>query len=227
LVLLFPVVRGLLYWLRYPSLSFSHTGNADMTTFDFTSTLGSSPDAVLVVVLGFLTRVVGPATVLLPLLANGWLWRRVGRGVLRRPGQGASGRRWLLDYVRWVFVATMASFALSPITIMAWQGFVVLHAAVLPVVLYLMLLDRTRLGRLARLVPRLYATLSIVLLVAMAFGAPHYRAGGRHAHAIALRADHPMLHDLGIDRVGSVTVDPVNGWWPDALPVPAPTPPRR
>jgi len=228
LVLLFPLVRGVLYWLRYPSLSFSGTGNADMTTLDFASTLGSSTDAALVVVLGFLTQIVGPATLLLPLLANGWLWRRVRRGVLRRLPEDASDRCWLLGYVRWVFVAMVVSAGLSPTTIMAWQGFSVLHAAVLAVVLYLMVLGHTRLGRAARLVPSLYAWLAILLLVAMAFGAPHYRVGGRHAHAIALRADHPMLPDLGIDRVGSVTIDSVNGWWPDALPRPAaPAPDRR
>jgi hypothetical protein len=222
----FPVLRGAYYWLRYASLHLPRHGNADATTFDFSATLGDGADGALVPVLGVVTRVIAPLTVIVPILATVWLWRH---GTLRRAASGSpwSDRRWLRGYLQTGMVAALISFALSPTTIMSWQGFVVLPAAVLPVVLYLEVLRRAGRATWVRRVTTGYLAVSLVLLLAMAVGAPHFRPGGRHAHAIALRADHPMLHDLGIDRIGSVTIDPVNGWWPDALPVPAPTQDRR
>jgi hypothetical protein len=64
-----------------------------------------------------------------------------------------------------------------------------------------------------------WAVLAVLLVVAITFGAPMYRQGGRRAVALELRYDHPMLHELGLVRHGSVTVDSrsPDAWWPIGL----------
>ena len=76
-----------------------------------------------------------------------------------------------------------------------------------------------RLGRPRWVRPliRVWAAVTVLLVVAMAFGAPLYRRGGRAAHALAVHADHPMYHDLGILAHTGVTVDPASGWMPDVF----------
>ena len=47
---------------------------------------------------------------------------------------------------------------------------------------------------------------------------PMYRRGGWKALTASMGHDHPMLHDLKIDRTATVTIDPSVTWWPDVLP---------
>jgi hypothetical protein len=64
-----------------------------------------------------------------------------------------------------------------------------------------------------------WAAATVLLLVALALGAPHYRCGGpaRMGLGLTLRADHPMLHDLGLAASCPLPIAP-DGWWPDVLP---------
>lgn len=223
LLLVFPLLRGIAYLVRYPSLSFSDR----MTAFDFTSTLGGGADAVLASPLWAVAFGIGLISLAVPLMAHRWLWPRVAREWRTRRLPAASGRAWLIRYGGAALVGALAAFALSPTTVMVWQGFIVLHVAVLVVVLHAALCLRARRRVLARLVVAVWLVISIVLAAAMAVAAPMYRRGGRAARAIALRADHPMLEGLGITPRCTVPIDPVSGWWPDALPPPVAAPPDR
>jgi hypothetical protein len=223
LVTVLPVVRGIAYLLRYASLSFSDR----MTAFDFTSTLGVGLDAMVAPTLRTVAWGLGVASLAVPIVSHRWLWPRLGRRWRGRRRRPLVRRSWLMGYAGAVILAALASFALSPTTVMAWQAFAAFHAAVLPVVLCAALWLRSRRGALARTIVGAWLVIAVVVAAAMAFGAPLYRRGGRAPHSIALRADHPMLEELGIAARCTVPIDPVNGWWPDALPVPAPTPPRR
>jgi len=224
LVKLFPLVRGIGYLLRYPSLSFSDR----MTAFDFTSTVGATADAVLAPTVRVAAFSLGVISLAVPILAHRRLWPRLARQWRHRRLPPRSGRAWLSRYCGAVLVAALAAFALSPTTVMAWQGFIILHVAVLVVVLYAAPWFRSRWRQFARRAAGAWLVISVVLAAAMAVGAPMYRRGGRAPRAIALRADHPLLHELGIAERCTVPIDPVNGWWPDALPPPvAPAPDRR
>ena len=100
---------------------------------------------------------------------------------------------------------------------MQWQGFSVLHAAVLPLVLWAALLLRTRRKILVRRLARVHVGVAVVLLLAMAFGSPMYRRGGREGVGIALRGDRPMVHELGILGRTAVTVGGKGTWTPDVF----------
>jgi hypothetical protein len=225
------LLKGVLYWLRYASLHLSNK----IAVFDFSSLVGPALDRTLVAAAAALRHAAGVASGAVPVLANLWLWRRGPRGLLRRPRAqeparpaagdraGAAGERrgarlWLKRYVAWCFVAALAVFALSPTTLQMWQGLVLLHAAVLPVVLWWELLARSRRRRDAWRGLTAWTALEVGLLLALAFGSPYYRPGGRAGVHLALRADSPMLHEL---RIVPRTPNPLGrrgGWWPDVLP---------
>jgi hypothetical protein len=216
LVLLFPLLRGVFYWLRYPSLLLTER----MVQPDFTASLGPLADRALAAPLSLLITVGGGLTVLGPLLATRWMWR-ADRHRLRRPfDPSRRPRLWLHAYVATAFAAAVISFAASPTTIMAWQGFVVFHAAVLPPLLWLEALLRSRARRRALLGVRAWAAVVVPLLVAMTLAAPLYRRGGRDAVTVTLAAPLPLLAELGVDRHCTVIVDPTARWWLDVLPRP-------
>lgn len=218
LVLVFPLLRGLLYWLRYASLALSEK----LTLFDFSDLLGE-PDLWLGPGLTAVLRVVLSLTLLLPLLANVWLWRRNRRRWRRRLPAAASDRVWLQGYAIWSSVAAALVFALSPTTIMMWQALILLHAAILPVVLWAGALARTHRRPRVEKGMRIYAGAEIVLLVLLALGSPQYRCQGhdpqgRDSFFFPLRSDHPMFHELGIQQTCPWPLNRPGGWWPDVLP---------
>jgi hypothetical protein len=215
LILVLPLVRGLLYWLRYASLGLSER----MTDFDFSSLFGADPwpgRALTVFV-----QTVLAVTLLIPLLANLRLWRGARRLWRERLAPGATDRQWLKGYARICFIATFIVFALSPTTPMMWQELILLHAAILPVILWAGALGRTRFASWIAKGTWIYAAAEIALLIAIAFGNPQYRCGGRtdrRDFGFPLRYDHPMFHELNIQQTCPWPVNRPGGWWPDVLP---------
>ena len=236
LLLAYPLARGLLYWLRYGSLSVA----GDMNDFKLTDLLAA--DRWLGPSLHLLAGTALAVTVVLPWLANVRLWRWGGRlraeagaGVRRRIGRrllwlwrrklapGTTRRAWVAGYARVCFVAAVIVFSLSPTTIMMWQGLILLHAAILPVILWVGALGRSRWAARVAMGTRGYAAVEIALLVAMALGGSQYRCSGHDGEdsfGFALRYDHPMLHDLHIQQTCPWPVNVPGGWWPDVLPPP-------
>jgi hypothetical protein len=215
LLLVFPLARGVLYWLRYASLSVTR----DMGGFNFSDFLRS--DRWLGPGLTLLAKVLD-LTVVIPLLANVRLWR--GRRRWRQwLAPGRTGRSWLKGYARICFAAAVIVYSLSPTTIMMWQGLILFQAAVLPVVLWGGALGRSRLAARMMRWTRGYAAVEIALLIAMALGASQYRCGGHtdtDAFGFDLAYDSPMLEDLHIQQTCPWPVNVPGGWWPDVLPKP-------
>ncbi|HVR09408.1 MAG TPA: hypothetical protein VMW75_15270 [Thermoanaerobaculia bacterium] len=240
--------RGILYWLRYSSLSLA--GRSGL--FDFTEVFGAAADRRLSPFFRALTEGVGPATVVLPLLANLWLWRRwrrrlrphggppaqppaalpgaASRGerlarLLRLPRlprlpETATGRDWLKGYVVLTFLAAAAIYALSPTTMMYWQGLCLFHAAVLPLTLYAGLLLRTRFAARVLAGAAAYVVLELLLALGIAFGTPDYRCRGLETVVFPLLGDSPMFHELHIQDTCPWPLGDPHGWWPDVLPRP-------
>lgn len=115
-------------------------------------------------------------------------------------------------YVVMVFLASVILYALSPTTVMAWQCFPVMHAAVLPPLFWLMwLVGRGRSTLVNRGVIS-WCAVTIALLVAMTFASQMYTVGGRdtiRSSRIVLRSGHPMLEDLKLGSGAGVRIDSV------------------
>lgn len=213
LLLVHPLVRGLLYILRYASLNVVE----DMRTLDFVGALGPVSDVIARWTLGFVTAVIGPFTVVLALVA----WLQLFRTERHRPWRcpepsTMDGRAWLRTYVVSCFLGAALIFAVDPTTPMHWQGFVVFHVAILAPVLWLGELTRSRLARPIMAGVLVFAGLGLLTTLGMAFGSNRYRCGGRLDLNRTLRADHPMLHQLHVVDRCPYPIDP-GGYWPDVF----------
>ena len=214
LLLVQPMLKGLSYWLRYPSLAL----HRESARFDFSPRLGAGVDAWLAPAATALLTVAGVATVAFALWANVAFFRARGRSPLarRRPQEGE--REWLDGYVALALVSAVAVFAASPTTPQAWQMMPFLHVAVLPVVRGIGALAVR--GGEARVRKALAAAAAAALAagLALAAGAPNFRCGGRHAVVLPLAASSPMFEELGLQATCPWPLDVAGGWWPDVLP---------
>jgi hypothetical protein len=204
LITVYPLLRGLLYWLRYPVISLS----GQTILLDFTPALGAAADRVLAPVFSVLVRYVGPTTVALSLLANIRLWRRRPRLHFARFDARSSRREWLHGYARWCFVAAVIAFCLSPTTTMMWQGLIVMHAAVLPIVLWVEAMGRSRRARWVAAGVRAHTAALLLILLVISVAAPMYRRGGRRPVGFITNEVPPMVVALGILEHCWVVVDP-------------------
>jgi hypothetical protein len=231
LVLVLPMVRGLLYWLRHASLSVS----GQFLKLDF-SELVAPAAAQALRWTGMTLGALGMFSLVAPLLANARLarwakrrWRRrANRGPIWRalrpaPAAALGARAWLRRYLLCSFGGAFLAYALSPTTIMMWQGLIALHAAVLVVVLWAGALARTRRGApwVRKALPA-WTALSLLLCLAMAFGSRHYHCRGEEVMGVGLtlRPDRPMLNsmlrDLGLQERCAPPLA-ADGWKPDVL----------
>jgi hypothetical protein len=217
LVLVQPFLRGVVYLLRYPSLALPGR------VYELDLAPGSSVDDSVSSALQIVLVGLGWVTVLLPVVA----YRRflkVPRILWRRQRPTPGRRLWLRQYAFWTLAGAVVAFAISPTSVMFWQGFPVFHVAVLPVVLFVQALLRS--GRLA--VGRRTAAAMVAAVLAVngliGWASPMFRppgplrTGGSGTEASFVRrlsANHPMFHDLGLlERCGLVIVDE-GGWMPD------------
>lgn len=206
-VYVYPLVRGVLYWVRMSSLFLGRR----ILDMDFTALVGSRFNALAAPAFAWAMRAFGAATFVVALRANVRLWRRRscrGRGAGAR--RRLSDREWLESFVRCVFVAAAVTFAISPTTVMVWQLVVTLPFAVLPLLGWWLERWDPHEGR----VPvgmRACAAGLIVVGIGLAAGSPLYRTGGENPHRLILAGPHPMIDALGIARDGAVTIDPVDG----------------
>jgi hypothetical protein len=213
LAYLLPGLRGVAYWLRYNSLGLPEK----VARFDFGLVLGGS-DPWLGPALSVLDRTLLALTAIFPLLAGIWLWRRNRHRWKRRVPAEASDRVWLHGYVLWCFAASVIVFCLAPTTVMYWQVVLLFHATALPLVLWAGALWRSRRRQLVTRLVAAYAAAEILLALAVAFGSPQYRCGGRYDMRFPLASDSPMFDDLGIRRDCPWPMNQPGAWWPDVLP---------
>jgi hypothetical protein len=214
LVYVFPLLKGLSYWLRYPSLAL----HRETAQFDFGPRLGAATDAWLGPSMVVLVAVAGVATMALALWANVAFFRARARSPLARWRSEQGPRSWLDGYAALALAAAVAVFAASPTTPQSWQAMPLLHAAALPVVRGVGLLG-ARLGEMRALRwLAAAAALALAFDLALAAGAPNFRCGGRAAVVFPLRSSSPMFEEIGLQATCPWPYDVPGGWWPDVLP---------
>ncbi len=215
LVYLFPLVKGMLYLLRYPSLAL----NGQTTRFDFTELLGAGADRWLTPAAKGLLGVAGAVTAVAAAAAL-WSFFRGRRPLARWAARAtaADGRSWLEGYAALSFVGALAVFALAPTTPQAWQALPIFHAAVLPAVFAVGRLEAAGRAATARRAVLGYAALALALDVALAMAGPNFRCAGRGTLVFPLASHSAMFDELGLQRTCPWPLDRPGTWWPDVLP---------
>jgi hypothetical protein len=173
LLLVFPMLRGLLYWTKLASLSLA----SRMLDFDFASAVGTHVDTLLRPT-AFLLGMVGHATLSASWWANWRLLRWIRRARPWRLPPPRTCREWLRRYVGFSLAAAVLAFAVSPTTVMFWQEFVVLAPAALVLIFSTEDLLRSRLRRPTLYIIVAWCFLVALLIVLTTLGAPAYRCGG-------------------------------------------------
>ncbi len=188
LLYVFPVLRGILYWVKISSLSLA----GQMEDFNFAPALGATLDTVLWPLMRSLTMLTQVSV-----LVCGWLqWRFFRRRLLlplrmqRAPGHL---RSWLQLYVTAFLWAALIAFALSPTTIMHWQVLVALPASSLALIMSTEVLARSRFRLSVRRVAGVWSVAAVVLLFCEAVASPMYRCG-----TYRLQAPSAILPDLHV-----------------------------
>ncbi len=228
-----PILEGVGYWLRYGAAAFSTT----MTRFDFTVALGTATNAIAAPTAYIVVRYLAPVTIAIVIAAYVWFVRRRLRVVFARRSANASSLTWLLGYCGFVFFGLLLAFALNPAAhpygasgTTSWRGFIALHAAVLPVVIWLTLLSRTRARIAVRVGAKAHAALLLVCSLLLAIASPMYRQGGEHAEVTVVDASSRMIDELGLAEHATIVIDPTNGFrselfrGPEVLTLPPPLP---
>jgi hypothetical protein len=188
LLYVFPLARGILYWLKMSSLSFA----GRMEDFDFAPALGVDLDAALrplALSLGVLAQA--------SLMAALWLqWRFFRRRCLQpflSKREPATPRAWLRLYIVVFGAAALIAFALSPTTIMFWQVLVALPVSALATILSAEALARTRLAPRVHQFARIWGVAAVLLLLCESVASPMYRCG-----AYRLPEPNAILEDLHV-----------------------------
>ncbi len=212
-----PLLKGMFYWLRYPSLALPER----TLQLDFTEHLGA---AFAAAARPLTAPLLGAAALVTLAIALAALVAFVRRGASSAaPVADPAGRAWLTDYLRLALVASLVVLAAAPTTPQSWQLYPLFHAAVLATVLGLghAAARATAAGRQLRIAAALVTAtvVGIVFNLALLAGDPDFRCTGRDAdHYFPLRSHSPMFDELGITRDCPWPLDHPDGWWPDVLP---------
>ncbi len=135
LVHVYPVLKSVLYWLRYGSWLFASKLVND------TQFIWLAGHEYLQMAAVWLWRVViygvGSATVLLAAKANWQLWRELRPRLLRSDRAPVDGESWLGLYALAAVLAVLVSAALSPIIFNYWHLMLIFPYALFPILLLL------------------------------------------------------------------------------------------
>ncbi len=135
LVHVYPVLKSVLYWLRYGSWLFASKLVND------TQFIWLAGHEYLQMAAVWLWRVViygvGSATVLLAAKANWQLWRELKPRLLRSDRASVDGTSWLGLYALAAILAVLVSAALSPIIFNYWHLMLIFPYALFPILLLL------------------------------------------------------------------------------------------
>ena len=139
LVHVYPVLKSMLYWMRYPSFLFSSDLLAHVR---FEWLAAWSPfDLLIRYAWRICLYIVGLATLFISVKAN-WEWFKTVWATFRTGGRSdqtsiEGSQQWISTYAAGALLAVIASAVLSPITFNAWHLIIVFPAAMIPVLIYL------------------------------------------------------------------------------------------
>ena len=173
LIYVFPLVRGILYWIKMSSLFFT----SRMEDLNFSSLANDSINTALVW-FGLAVTYLAYLTILPSAWAHWRFVRKLWPSVRQPVACPSNPRAWLRIYIALSMLAAVFCFCISPTTIMFWQVFISIPTAALVVTMTGEGLLGTKLKTKTKLTIKAWSALVIMLLLLQCFGAPIYRCGG-------------------------------------------------
>ncbi|HWP82548.1 MAG TPA: hypothetical protein VNN76_07825 [Bacteroidota bacterium] len=170
LVMVYPMLKGILYWFTLGSLDSVRMLNETVFLSDgwFGEQMWTSMLPPFVRILQALTI----ASVGISIVAS---WRFF-RPLWQREQELEKGREWLMHYAGSTFVSLVISAALSPIVLQGWQVVIALHAATIPVIVWGVSLWERRKSIRSVGIP-LYVGVQILIIVFLVSGHYIFRPG--------------------------------------------------
>jgi hypothetical protein len=225
LLMVYPVYRGVLYWVRYSSLALSE----ELFCLDYAHLMGANWMDKLAPLLQAAKFAIYALSLPFSVWAFFKFWRGSGKWWRDRYSySGESDREWLIGVVRWSFLAAIFVYCIAPSNIMRWHVLAVFHVAILPPVFVFGKLLADNHHRWVQRGFRIYVAATLVVVLAVALGAPMIRCGGNRCGRNAvtmppLKSNHPMLDELGIRATCPVEIGVADGFWFHTLPEDSPT----
>ncbi|KKD61497.1 3-deoxy-D-manno-octulosonic acid transferase [Grimontia sp. AD028] len=130
LVHVYPVLKAVLYWLRYASTLFSNRIITD-ASFDWITTI-SWLQAVFQYMWQAILYLVGAATVVIAAKINWRAWKSI-KPLIKRGSGDIDSQQWLLLYAAATVLAIIINAMLSPITFSYWHLILTYPIALLPI----------------------------------------------------------------------------------------------
>jgi len=161
----YPVLKSVIYWLRYGAWAFPSKLVND-AGFDWL-TSHYQLEMVLIWAWRVLLWAAGAATLVVAVLANVMMCRQIRAHWHRRHGAVTQAPQWLTLYSLSAFGAALLSAALAPLVFNYWHLILILPAAVLPVLFWVIYVLEPSIGSLNRVLALAAAFLVAVNLVAI------------------------------------------------------------
>ena len=132
----YPIIKAVLYWLRYASFIFVNK-LVTAASFDWLSSAEMVQNIARYIWLG-IVYVIGLASLVISVKANYFVWMKVKSGLFVRQLKGpVSKKEWLLFYVAGAFMGVLLSAMLSPILFRYWHLILLFPIALLPLLFYI------------------------------------------------------------------------------------------
>lgn len=126
----YPVLKSVLYWIRYGSMMFSNKAIAN-STFEWITTIEFARLALVYIWKAWVFGV-GAFTVVVSARYSWRLWKHV-KPMIRKSEDVATKEDWLPLYAFGVFIAILICAALAPITFNYWHLMLAYPFAIIPI----------------------------------------------------------------------------------------------
>lgn len=130
----YPVLKAILYWLRYDSFIFPNK-LINSAHFDWLG-LSAMTQTIVIYIYKAIVFSVGAATIYIAFKANQLFYKTMKSKVFKRSLEVASKEEWLLLYVFGALFGVFISAILSPIVFGYWHLIIVFPFAIMPFLVY-------------------------------------------------------------------------------------------
>jgi hypothetical protein len=181
-VTVWPMLKGVLYWIRLGSLDIGDPLK-EIIYFQ-TGWAATTLDKILVIALRVL-QIIAPLTIAMVLWSLWWFYKE------RRRTWAVVGITWLERYTLYAAIALVLSAGFSPITLQGWHVIITLHAALIPVAIWM--IERAKKIRRTKVLFGAYLGIVVIILIVIGLGKGTFRKDALPKEIVSMPIVRPIL----------------------------------